>query len=66
MTYMQLLIYLAFLIPIHVLYFAKVDRDVAYVAIVVHICCKRPFSLFQLFYVNIAYILFGYCKCCSG
>jgi hypothetical protein len=28
---------------------AKVDRDVAYVAIVVHLCCKRLFPVFYLF-----------------
>jgi hypothetical protein len=28
---------------------AKVDRDLAYVAMVVHICCKLLFSMFQLF-----------------
>jgi hypothetical protein len=27
----------------------KVDRDVAYVAMVVHICCKRMFPMFHLF-----------------
>jgi hypothetical protein len=29
---------------------AKVDRDVAHVALVVHICCKRLFPIFQLFF----------------
>jgi hypothetical protein len=28
----------------------KVDRDVAYVAMVVHICCKRLFPMFHLFF----------------
>jgi hypothetical protein len=28
---------------------AKVDQDVAHVAIVVHVCCKCLFSVFQLF-----------------
>jgi hypothetical protein len=28
---------------------AKVDRDVAYVAMVVHVCCKRLFPMFYLF-----------------
>jgi hypothetical protein len=27
---------------------AKRDRDVAYVAMVVHVCCKRPFQMFHL------------------
>jgi hypothetical protein len=29
---------------------AKVDRDVAYVAMVVHVCCKRLFPIFHLFF----------------
>jgi hypothetical protein len=29
---------------------AKVDRDVAYVAMVVHICCKHSLLMFHLFY----------------
>jgi hypothetical protein len=28
----------------------KVDRDFAYVAIVVHVCCKLLFSMFHLFF----------------
>ena len=28
----------------------KVDRDVAYVAMVVHICCKLLFPMFHLFF----------------
>jgi hypothetical protein len=35
---------------------AKVDRDVAYVAMVVHICCKLLFPIFYLF-------LDACCKC---
>jgi hypothetical protein len=29
---------------------AKVDRDVAYVAIVVHVCCKLLFPIFHQFF----------------
>jgi hypothetical protein len=29
---------------------AKVERDVEYVAMVVHICCKRLFLMFHLFF----------------
>jgi hypothetical protein len=29
---------------------AKIDRDVAHVAIVVHIYCKRPFQMFHLLF----------------
>jgi hypothetical protein len=28
----------------------KVDQDVSYVAMVVHICCKRVFQMFHLFF----------------
>ena len=42
----------------------KVDRDVAHVAMVVHACCKPPFSMFHLFfrrmlqmcYLDVAYV----------
>ena len=36
---------------------AKVDQDVAYVAIVVHVCCKLMFSMFHLFFSDVC------CKC---
>jgi hypothetical protein len=29
---------------------AKVDRDVAHVATVIHVCCKRLFQIFHLFF----------------
>jgi hypothetical protein len=29
---------------------AKVDRDIAYVAMAIHICCKRLFQMFHLFF----------------
>jgi hypothetical protein len=29
---------------------AKVDRDVAHIAMVVHVCCKHLFSIFHLFF----------------
>jgi hypothetical protein len=32
---------------------AKVDRDVAYVAMVIHVCCKRLFQMFHLFVANV-------------
>ena len=28
----------------------KVDRDVAYVAMAIHVCCKRLFQMFHLFF----------------
>jgi hypothetical protein len=58
---------------------AKVDWDVAYVAMVVHICCKRLFPMFYLFfqtyvarmfiwmlhmfYTYVASVLFECCVC---
>jgi hypothetical protein len=50
---------------------AKVDRDVAYVAMVVHACCMRLFSMFHLFldvcykyvYLDVAYVSHVCCKC---
>ena len=51
---------------------AKVDRDVAYVAMVVHVCCKLLFLMFHLFfphvrckcvYLDVAYVSYIYCKC---
>jgi hypothetical protein len=38
----------------------KVDRNVAYVAIVVHVCCKRLFIMFHLFFLM---YLSGCCIC---
>ena len=51
---------------------AKVNRDVAYVAMVVYICCKLMFLIFHLFlpdvcckciYLDVAYITHICCKC---
>jgi hypothetical protein len=38
---------------------AKVDRDVAHVVIVIHICFKCMFQIFNLFETNVASILSG-------
>ena len=52
----------------------KVDRDVAYIAMVVHVCCKRLFPMFHLcfwtycykrVYLNVAYVSHICCKCFS-
>ena len=52
---------------------AKVDRDVAYVAIALHVSCERLFQLIQIFKSYVASVLYGYCKsrsgcciCCNG
>jgi hypothetical protein len=52
---------------LHVFYtdVAKVYRNVAYVAMVVYVCCKRLFLMFHLFfkrtlkcvYLDVAYVL---------
>ena len=51
---------------------AKVDQNVAYVAMVVHICCKGLFPMFHLcfwtyvisvFYLDVAYVSHICCKC---
>jgi hypothetical protein len=42
----------------------KVDRDVAYVAMAIHICCKRLFQMVHRFFRRILQIyLFGCCIC---
>jgi hypothetical protein len=49
----------------------KVDQKVAYVAMVVHVCCKHISSIFHLFldvsckcvYLDVAYVSHTYCKC---
>jgi hypothetical protein len=41
---------------------AKVDQDVAYVAMVVHVCCKRLSPMFHLFFKRMLQVcLFGCC-----
>jgi hypothetical protein len=51
---------------------AKVDRDVAYVAMVVHLCCKLLSPMFHLFFqtyiasmfhLDVAYVSHICCKC---
>jgi len=34
---------------------AKVDRDVAYIAMIVHICCKCLFPMFDLFFSDVCF-----------
>jgi hypothetical protein len=49
---------------------AKLDQDVPYAAMVVHVCCKRLFPMFhlffrrmlQVFYLDVAYVSHIYCK----
>ena len=40
---------------------AKVDRDITYVAMAIHVCCKRLFQMFQLFQMDVARVL---SRCC--
>jgi hypothetical protein len=37
---------------------AKVDQGVAYVTMVVHVCCKCLFSMFYLFFQTYVEIMF--------
>jgi hypothetical protein len=41
---------------------AKLDQDVAYVAMVVHVCCKHLFKTFHLFFRRM--LLVGLSGCC--
>jgi hypothetical protein len=45
---------------------AKVDRDIAHVAIAIHICCKRMFQVFQMFHLDVACVSSGCYKSRSG
>jgi hypothetical protein len=53
---------------------AKVDQDVAYVAMVVHVCCKGLSPMFhlcfiwmlQVYYLDIAYVFAIIFKCFPG
>jgi hypothetical protein len=38
------------MLQVFYVYIAKVDWDVAYVAMIVHVCCKLLFLMFQLFF----------------
>jgi hypothetical protein len=42
----------------------KLDRDVAYVAMAIQVCCKRLFQMFHLFFRRMLQVfLFGCCIC---
>ena len=43
---------------------AKVDRDVAYVGMVVHVCCKLLFSMFYLFFRHMLQVCLSACCIC--
>jgi hypothetical protein len=51
---------------------AEVDKDVAYIAMVIHVCCKLLLPMFssvfldvccKCFYLDIAYVSHIRCKC---
>jgi hypothetical protein len=42
---------------------AKVDPNVAYVVMIIYICCKRLFKMFHLFQTYVASVLSGCCIC---
>ena len=43
---------------------AKVDRDVPYVVMVVHVCCKRMFLMFHLFFRCMLQVFLSGCCIC--
>ena len=43
---------------------AKVDRDIAYVAMVVHVCCKLLFPMFHLFFQSTLQVCLLVCCIC--
>jgi hypothetical protein len=43
---------------------AKVDRDVLYVAMVVHVCCKSLFQMFHLFFKRMLQVCLSRCCIC--
>jgi hypothetical protein len=45
---------------------AKVDRDVAHVAMTIYVYFKCMFQMFHLFQTYVASVLFGCCKSRSG
>jgi hypothetical protein len=40
---------------------AKVNWNVTYVAMTIHVCCKRLFQMFQLFQMDVVHVLSGCC-----
>jgi hypothetical protein len=53
------------------IYIVKIDRGVAHIAMVIHLCCKLLFQMFHLFfqtcckcvYLDMAYVSHICCKC---
>ena len=43
---------------------AKVDRDSSYVAMVVHVCCKRLFPIFHQFFRHMLQVCLSGCCIC--
>ena len=43
---------------------AKVDREVSYVAMAVHVCCKRLFQMFHLFFKRMLQLCLSGCYIC--
>jgi hypothetical protein len=46
------------------MYVAKVDQDIAYVAMVVYICCKLLFLMFHLFFKRMLHVCLPECCIC--
>jgi hypothetical protein len=45
---------------------AKVDRDVAHIVMLIHVCFKYMFQMFHLFQINVTRVLSGCSKSKSG
>ena len=45
---------------------AKVDPDVACVAMAIQVCCKYLFKIFHMFQTYVASVLSRCCICCSA
>jgi hypothetical protein len=43
---------------------AKVDRDVAYVTMAIHVGCKRLFQIFYLFFIGMLQVCLSACCIC--
>ena len=42
----------------------KVERDVAYVVMTIHVCCKRLFQMFHLFFKRMLQLCLSGCYIC--
>jgi hypothetical protein len=50
------------MLPVFYIDVAKVDRDVAHVAITIYVCFKCMFQIFHMFQMYVASVSFGCCR----